>query len=237
VLLKESAPTSEDEALLRQEVFERLNTGGISLSHQEIRNALYQGKFNSLLLDLVKNDIFRRIWGLPTYSESAEKNRAEDLVSNRTYVVMRDVEIVLRFFALRHANHYQRGMKGFLDLYMVRARAFTDEDIGHLRALFEETLTLGAAIYKDLFARPWDTTKNGWAPRAQVAFADAVMVGISRHLANREQLIDKSHAIIEATRALFEKHPQGTFTGRGNTKLDVQGRIQLFDDMLNEQLG
>jgi len=46
VLLKESAPTTEDEALLRQEVFERLNTGGIRLSPQEIRNALYQGRFN-----------------------------------------------------------------------------------------------------------------------------------------------------------------------------------------------
>jgi len=237
VLLKESAPTSEDEALLRQEVFERLNTGGISLSHQEIRNALYQGKFNSLLLDLVKNDIFRSIWALPPYSESAEKNRAEELVSNRTYVMMRDVEIVLRFFALRHAEHYQRGMKGFLDLYMVRARGFADEDIDHLRTLFEQTLALGTAIYDDLFARPWDIAKKGWAPRAQIAFADAVMVGISRHLANIDQLVDKRHAIIEATRALFEKYPQGTFTGRGNTKRDVQDRIQFFDDMLKEQLG
>src|ERR1035437_4919406 len=33
VLLKESASTSEEESLLRQEVFERLNTGGISLAH------------------------------------------------------------------------------------------------------------------------------------------------------------------------------------------------------------
>jgi len=36
VLLKESAVTSEEEALLRQQVFERLNTGGIKLSQQEI---------------------------------------------------------------------------------------------------------------------------------------------------------------------------------------------------------
>lgn len=236
VLLKESAPTSEDEALLRQEVFERLNTGGISLSHQEIRNALYQGKFNSLLLELVRNDIFRRTWALPPYSESAEKNRAEELVSNRTYVLMRDVEIVLRFFALRHAEHYQRGMKGFLDLYMVRARSFTEEDIEYLRALFEQTLALGEAIYGDLLARPWDIARNSWASRAQVAFADAVIVGISRHLGSREQLTINRELVIEATRALFEKYPEGTFTGRGNTKRDVQDRIRFFDDMLTEQL-
>ncbi len=237
VLLKESALTSEDEALLRQEVFERLNTGGIKLSHQEIRNALYQGKLNSLLFELVKNETFRRIWAMPKHSESAELNRAEELLSDRNYVTMRDVEIVLRFFALRHAEHYQRGMKGFLDLYMVRARKFTDEDISRLRGLFEETVGIGYAIYGDLFARPWDKEKNSWAARAHIAFSDAVTVGISRHLTSAEQLIAKREPIIEATRILFEKYPQGTFTGRGNTKRDVQDRIQFFEDMLKEQLG
>jgi hypothetical protein len=237
VLLKESALTSEDEALLRQEVFERLNTGGIKLSHQEIRNALYQGKLNSLLFELVKNESFRRIWAMPKHSESAELNRAEELLSDRNYVTMRDVEIVLRFFALRHAEHYQRGMKGFLDLYMVRARKFTDDDISSLKGLFEETIGLGSAIYGELFARPWDTGRGAWVTRTHIAFSDAVMVGLSRHLASGEQLIAKRQSVIEATRTLFERHPQGTFTGRGNTKRDVQDRIQLFEEMLIEQIG
>ena len=64
VLLKESASTSDEEALLRQEVFERLNTGGVTLSHQEIRNSLYQGRFNDLLLELGRNEVFRKLWRL-----------------------------------------------------------------------------------------------------------------------------------------------------------------------------
>jgi hypothetical protein len=63
---------------------------------------------------------------------------------------MKDVEILLRFFALRHADNYQRGMKGFLNLYMVRARTFTEEDIAYLRNLFETTMTLARQIYGDL---------------------------------------------------------------------------------------
>jgi hypothetical protein len=231
VLLKESATTSEEEALLRQEVFERLNTGGISLGHQEIRNAVYQGKFNSLLLELVRNQIFRQVWSMP-YSESAEKARAEELTTNRMYVLMRDVEIVLRFFALRHSDQYQRGMKGFLDLYMVRSRAFTDSDIEHLRSTFEQTLSAGWQIYGELLAHPWDATAGNWSNRAQVAFADAVMVGISRQLQHAPVLTNRRDEVILATRKLFESNPPGTFTGRGNTKKDVQERIRLYEEML-----
>jgi hypothetical protein len=235
VLLKESASTTEEEALLRQEVFERLNTGGIKLSNQETRNALYQGKFNNLLLDLVKNPIFRGIWGLPPYSESAEKNRAPELVNNKIYVEMRDVEILLRFFALRHAEHYQRGMKGFLNLYMIRARAFTDDDIAYLRTLFETTITLAHNMYGDLLARPWDTEKHDWS-RSQVAFADAVFVALSRHIDQATKLIAKRTVVIESTQQLFQDHPSGTFTGRGNSKKDVQDRIKLYEDMLKRHL-
>jgi hypothetical protein len=236
VLLKESATTADEESLLRQEVFERLNTGGVRLSHQEVRNALYQGRFNTLLFELVKNPIFRKIWSLPTYSESAERNRDEELITNRLYISMRDVEIVLRFFALRHSEHYQRGMKGFLDLYMVRARTFSDEDITFLRGLFERTLEVGSSIYGERFLCPWIPADNVWATRPHIAFADAVMVGISKHIDRVSELFDSAEKIVAGTKQLFEKYQSGTFTGRGNSKTDVQERIRLYDEMIQERL-
>lgn len=232
VLLKESASTSEEEALLRQQVFERLNTGGVFLSHQEIRNSLYQGKFNDMLLTVAKNPVFRAAWGVPEYSEEEERQLSDALAKNRSYVMMRDVEIALRFFALRHADQYQRGMKGFLDLYMVRARSFGDDDIAILHGLFVRTMELGHSIYGDLLFRPWDPKTEQWADKAQVAFSDAVVVGLSRHLDERERLENKREQIIAATRQLFQSYPSGTFTGRGNTKQDVQDRIRFFDEML-----
>jgi len=232
VLLKESATTTEEEALLRQQVFERLNTGAVKLSHQEIRNSLYQCKFNTLLLTLARNAEYRAAWSVPPYSETEEEALSEELARNKSYVVMRDVEIVLRFFALRHAEHYQRGMKGFLDLYMVRARSFTDEDIGVLQSLFERTVKLGSELYKDILFKPWDPKARAWADKPQVAFADAVMVGLSRHLGQRTRLVSRREAVHGATMQLFEQNPPGTFTGRGNTKQDVQERIRLFDEML-----
>jgi len=67
VLLKESAPEEEDAIFLRQLVFERLNTGGIKLERQEIRNSLGQGLFNEMLYRLGRNDLFRDIWSLPRF--------------------------------------------------------------------------------------------------------------------------------------------------------------------------
>jgi hypothetical protein len=232
VLLKESAATSEEETLLRQQVFERLNTGAVKLSHQEIRNSLYQGKFNTLLLTLARNAEYRVAWGVPPYSETEEQTLSDQLAKNKNYIVMRDIEIALRFFALRHAEQYQRGMKGFLDLYMVRARSFTDEDMRVLQALFERTVKLGRELYRDSLFKPWDPRDQVWADKPQVAFADAVMVGLSRHLDQSERLIDHRDAVLAATKQLFLENPSGTFTGRGNTKQDVQERIRLFDEML-----
>lgn len=232
VLLKESASSSEEESLLRQEVFERLNTGGVRLSQQEVRNALYQSPFNTLLFDLAKNETFRRVWELPPYSESAEELRDPELTGNKHYVVMRDIEIILRFFALRHVEHYSRGMKGFLDLYMLRARGFTEEDIQFLKDIFNRTVEAGWNIYGELFARPWDVARNAWATHAQVAFADAVMVGLSRHIDRADELRLRRDDVVNATKTLFENSPAGTFTGRGNTKKDVEERIGLFDEMI-----
>ncbi len=234
VLLKESAVTTEEEALLRQQVFERLNTGGIKLSHQEIRNCIYHSKFNSLLLDLVKNSIFRAAWGLPQYTKEEETNPPDDLLTSPVYAQMRDVEIAARFFALRHVEHYQRGMTGFLDLYYVRARKFSDDDLLVLRDLFDRTLELVGKIYGEHLFRPWEADGAQWSKRPQVAFADAVMVGFSRHLDRFETLVSRSEAVLEGTKSLFMKNPAGTFTGQRNTKKDVQDRIKLFDDMLGE---
>lgn len=235
VLLKESMMQNEDAMFLRQTVFERLNTGGVKLERQEIRNSLCSGKLNQLLYILARNDIFRNAWDLPTYSEEEDNEDAskrQPIHDEELYCKMQDLELVLRFFALRHAEHYSNGMQGFLDTYMIKSMLFTDRDIKILEDIFTKTIKTAHAIYDKLLFKPYMTTKEKWAPKAQKAYYDCVMVSISNLLEHSDVLITKRREVIKATKNLFISNEDGTFTGRGNTKSDILNRISLFTNML-----
>ncbi|MBE1526574.1 hypothetical protein GGC65_001030 [Sphingopyxis sp. OAS728] len=236
VLLKESTESEEEASLLRETVFDRLNTGGIKLERQEIRNALYRGQFNDMLHKITRSDRFREIWGLPRWVEGEiETNPA--LVSDPFFAKMGDAEVALRFFALRHVDHYRRGMQGFLDIYMRRAAKFDEIDVERLEELYLATLALAHDVYGEHIFRPFQPAANAWDAKPHRAFQDAVMIGLSERLVDSQTLRDRRNEIIAATKALFASHPDGTFTGRGNTKQDIKNRIDLYRNMLSSIIG
>lgn len=231
VLLKESTTDEDEASSLRETVFERLNTGGVELTRQEIRNALYRGRLNALVDRLSRRAQFREAWGIPPYVEN-EVDLNPTLLDIPIYAKMEDIEIVLRFFALRHATNYRHGMQGFLDIYMRKAEHFTEEDITILERDFIDTLDLASDVFGPLLFRPFDPQKDSWAPKPQKAFYDAVMVGMSAYLPRAAAVREKADEIQSATIGMFRSHEAGTFTGRGNTKEDILTRIRLFTEMV-----
>ena len=232
VLLKESASSTDDEVLLRQQVFERLNTGGVELENQEIRHCIYHNAFDDLLIELSRHPSMRRAWKLPLYSPEEDNKPSDVLLTDSHFCKMRDVEFVLRFFALRHANQYRGGMQTFLDQYMVRSRRFGDEDVRQLRDIFRGAIELADGIYGESLFRPWNPKKNQWAPLPQIAYADSIMVGLSGMLDHKSRLLERRGEIVESTRQLVISQPPGTFTGQRNTKEAVKGRIKAYKDMI-----
>jgi hypothetical protein len=232
VLLKESTENEEEASNLRETVFERLNTGGVKLERQEIRNALYQGLFNNLLEEITRRDDFREVWQLPRYVEN-EVDTNPAIQENALFAKMGDAELVLRFFALRHVDHYAGGMQGFLDRYQRKATRFTEDDINQLRKLYLETFHLAQSIYGILLFRPFDPECGDWQGGPHKAFQDAVLIGLSRHLDKADALLASKEKVIAATKQLFLDNAAGTFTGRGNTKQDIRDRIDLFAQMIS----
>jgi hypothetical protein len=233
VLLKESATTKDEEMLLRQQVFERLNTGGIELENQEVRHCIYHNKFDTALIDLSRHELMRRTWDLPLFTQEEVGNPPAKLLMNQHFSKMRDVEFVLRFFALRHVERYRGGMHRFLDQYMVRTRIFSDDDIEFLKNDFRTTIELAGAIFDGTLFKPWTVKTNEWSQKPQIAYADALLVALSEVLVHGERLTAQRDAIVEAAKQMVIQEPSGTFTGQGNTKESVKARIQVFRDLFN----
>lgn len=227
VLITESTSNDEEAFFLKQITFERLNTGGVKLSKQEIRNCIYSGKFNRLLFELAKNQIFAQSWNIPIDEE-------DKLKDNNLYKKMEDIELVLRFFAFRHTDEFRNGIEGFLNLYMIKSLSFSDEDIKILRQIFNNTINLAFEIYEENLFKPFDPKTESWKEKSYKAYYDAVMVGFSRHITDANLLIERKNKIIEETKKLFKQDRKKIFTGAGRTKADLQRRIQIFDDMLTK---
>lgn len=100
------------------QIFERINTGGRTLKPQEIRNCVYQGKCNKLLFDLNKIEEWRELLG----------SKEED-------ARMADLELILRFFAMRELiyreeNHLKQiNLAKYLNKYMSDKTNVSDSDI------------------------------------------------------------------------------------------------------------
>ena len=107
-------------------IFHRLNTGGIKLNNQEIRNCIYGGAFNQLLRSCDKYPAWRNM------------NKMKD---NMMYRFAKQ-EIILRFLALHErAESYDGHLASFLNNYMHDHQNDTPEFIGSKRSLFERTIT------------------------------------------------------------------------------------------------
>lgn len=234
VLLKESAPDEEEAVFLRQLVFERLNTGGIKLERQEIRNSLSHGDFNEMLYRLAQLDIFRDIWGLPRFSDEELQDHKLPIYQYSFFKTMEDIEVVLRFFALRHMEHYRYGIQGFLDLYMIRSKTFGSEDIAFLEHLYRVTIECAAAIYGEHVFRVY--AKGKWSEKPIKGMYDAIMVPLSDFVDDFPRLVAAREQIVGRTIELIEAQGVSAITGRASTKKDLENRIELFRRLFRDVL-
>jgi hypothetical protein len=229
VLLVETAgnaPPQQSE--IRKLVFERLNTGGQNLNPQELRNCLFAGEFNNLLIDLSRNPLFTEIWGIPPYSQNVDTqgNVAAVLRENPRYRRMQDCEIVLRFFALRKKTNIRGSVRSMLDRCMEDQLNSTEAQLSELKTVFETRLKLahdlfGAHVfqYRDE-ERKWQLSQPLY---------DGVMVAIDRLWPKREHLLSaKGQVVLRVSRLLKKPSAFDVVVGKPNTAKAVKKRINLL---------
>ncbi len=108
---------------IRYDLFERLNTGGVLLHPQEIRNCVFLGRFNDFIKELSSYPAFRSVVKMTT---------KQGLTCNHE-------ELVLKFFAYyQERNLFVHGVKEFLNSYMEKkTKLFNDDE--ELRRVFKAT--------------------------------------------------------------------------------------------------
>jgi len=181
-------------------IFERLNTGGTGLVPQEVRNSIYHGPFNELIIELNSDITWRKIFGL-----SQPDTR------------MRDMELIVRFFALTDASDsYTKPMKQFLNYFMALHQQ--ESDLPAYKNLF---LTTIKRVSNSLGDRPFHIRRG-----INVAAFDSVMVAFARSKTIPQNIVDRYKILIE--------NPSYDYATRSSTTDEkvVRRRIDIATEIL-----
>lgn len=181
---------------VRFDLFERLNTGGISLTDQEIRNCVYRGQFNDDLKICALNQDFRAAIKL---KPADEKNGMTE-------------EMVLRFFAfLNGYSEFEHSVKGFLNDYM-KQRAHSKLSTSE-KSVFEDTFAFISTELPNGITRGRNITP--------INLYEAVAVGVG--LCYKVGITPKPNILsVEMHSDQLKK----LTTGATNSRIRVSGRIE-----------
>lgn len=236
ILLKETAKSKEEEMQLKQIVFERINSGGTKLEYQESRNALYPGAFNDLCIKLARHDVFCQIFQIPKPDEveKAGGRLNPKLEDNDMYCKMRDVETVMRFFAMRHVDKFTGRQKDFFDRFTEAANQLPSGVLKQYENLFDRTINMAYNLFGDGVFGLWKQSEDeAWSflPRPNVYLYDPIMVVLSQMLEYEEALMANKDAIIDARMRLYIDNPI-LRDGRQTSKSAIENRMDIIKDYL-----
>ena len=219
-IIKQDIPENDDSSIYQ--IFERLNTGGIKLTSQEIRACIYHGEFNKLLIELNKNSQWQDIFNGKTTSNFRPDPR------------MKDQELILRFLALHCASidydgdnektiTYQKPMKSFLNEFMKQNRQINNIKKEQIINIFNHSIE---TIHNSIGLRAFRPKKG-----LNAAVLDAVLVGISRRL--ERGLINQLDQVKLEYNNLLKNQSflyNSTETARTTETLIVKTRLKLAID-------
>ena len=132
IIVRQVGPAGDDAMY---EIFNRLNSGGVNLTPQEIRRCTFDSAFYDML-----------------YRTNTKKEWRQLVGRSVPDIHMKDVEILLRGFAmLINEESYRPSMVKFLNSFSQQARTFKPARLKRLEALLESFLESCADLPSDAF--------------------------------------------------------------------------------------
>jgi hypothetical protein len=190
---------------IRRDMFERINTGSVSLNEMEKRRGIQRGPFLDFIDQLSVNPRFRSLCPF-----------SKPLVDRRE-----PQEFVLRFFAyLNNYENFERQVNEFLNKYLEKnnSGSFNREV---MKAEFESMLDFIEKYFPNGFRK---AKKHTTAPRIRF---EAISVGAALALREKSDLEPASMSWLESSE--FKEH---TTSDASNSKPKVKNRIEYVRDQL-----
>lgn len=163
IIFAQKKPVDKNTGMYQ--VFERINTSGRTLFPQEIRNCVYQGKLNSLIINLNESSSWRKLLG-------------DDKIDSR----MRDIELILRFLALKELyisppDIQTISLKKYLNEFMGEKEHNSDE---YLRKARDEFISISNTIYETLGDYAFhNTVTNASRTKVNPTIFDSIFIAFS----------------------------------------------------------
>ena len=200
-------------------LFKRLNTGGLELTGQEIRNAVYQGKAADTMKRLAKLELFRKATGgrIPT---------------NR----MQDRDFVSRFIAFYLIDYtkYQPGLDDFINSSM---ELLDKADVHKLETDFVSALNLSIKVFsEDAFRKR--TGKGDKRRPINKAYFEVITVTFAKLTANeQDQLLQNKRLLCDNLIALMKSDRySNALSGGTGTRDSVNIRFSWFKQVLQKSM-
>lgn len=190
---------------IRYDLFERLNTGGVTLHPQEIRNCVFLGGFNDFIKELSEYPAFR----------SVVKMTAKQTLTGS------HEELVLKFFAyFQDRELFVHGVKEFLNDYMrKKTKDFNDEQ--ELRQVFRDAFLFLEQNLPDGIVR--GVRKNS----TPLVLFEAISIGVADALLEGAEI--NSNRLLEL---LDDGELKRLTTGATNSRSKLLQRINYVKEAL-----
>lgn len=206
---------------VRASIFNRINTGGLTLEPAEIKNSVYRGQAANLLKELAHSDEFVK----------ATRNKID---SSR----MLDCEFVNRFLAfyLLGIERYSGNLEDYLNDAMIRLQKESKPIIQKCRMDFLKAMKYAACIFGDIAFRKINS--NGKYGRINKPLYDAVSVNLAKlDEKDCEKLLYAKDKLIEKYTVLLLNKEFVDIITRGTAAINsVEGRHKVIHKIFQEVL-
>lgn len=206
-------------------LFKRLNTGGIELEPQEIRNAVFQGKAIELVKELSHNELFKKVTG---YKIPTKRMQDQDFVTR-----------FMAFYLLGYEN-YKPDLDNFMNtcLEKIKAGDITDETIVEMKKDFSKSMKLAEEIFGDDAFRKRESENDKKRP-INKAYFEVIAVSfanLSEDDCNRLVANKKYFKQLLMDEMKNNKSYNNSFSGGTGKRESVRLRFTKFNEIIGKVL-